>query len=190
MRPTRAVLVPFALLILACSGDMWRSCTAKVVGKSVETTKEVSSGVAEGFKEGRKAGQSVDGATLVSSWEELGEHGTVGVYSATPAGTDDALTLLTMSLENHTDVPLRFVDLKVAALDVEGFVVKIKGSGEREITVPPNAKDRAAWTFAVAPARLGEIRVWDRPVESPPAAAPADDKPAAEDAVEAGDAAE
>ncbi|MCB9744275.1 MAG: hypothetical protein H6740_16880 [Alphaproteobacteria bacterium] len=158
----RKLIPVFSLLLLACSGDFWRSCTSTVVGKTVETTKEVSTGVVEGVKEGRKSGESVDGAVLVSSYGELEGYGEVRVYEVRPSGDGGAEVVL--ALTNNGDKPIRFTEMQVSALDAEGFVLEPTGKVEREKTVPPKAKDRVTVHFSATPA---EVRLWDQVLESP-----------------------
>ena len=161
----RKLIPVFSLLLLACSGDFWRSCTATVVGKTVETTKEVSTGVVEGVKEGRKSGESVDGALLVATYAELEAHGSVTVHELRAVDTDSSEVVL--ALANDSDRPIRFTELKVSALDADGFVLQPVGNVEKEKTVPPKAKDRVTVHFGVPPEKLGEVRLWDDTLEMP-----------------------
>lgn len=158
-----AALVLLSALTLGCSGDMWRSCTAAVVGKTVETSKEVGTGIVEGIQDGRKAGESVDGALIVSSLAELSGVGNATLYSVEP-GPADGTSTVTIAIENTSDKPLRVTGLSIDLLDNEGFVQRPEDKNPRELTVPPHAKDRASAVFAVIPRKVGEVRLWGQPI--------------------------
>lgn len=144
---------------LACSGDMLRSCTSAVVGETVEATKEVTKGVAEGIDDGRKQGASVDGATLVSTWEELEGNGGLSVHEVTAEGGGCVAVL---AVANTGAAPLRLMHLEVTGLDVDGFVLKPSDHPRGQITVPAAAKDKVLIRFDVPPEKLGKLRVWGR----------------------------
>lgn len=158
-----AALVVFSALTLGCSGDMWRSCTAAVVGKTVETSKEVGTGIVEGIQDGRKAGESVDGAAIVSSLAELNGLGTATLYSVEP-GPSDGTSTVTIAIENTGEKPLRVTEISIDLLDDEGFVQRPQDKNSRELTVPPHAKDRASAVFGVPPRKVGEVRLWGQPL--------------------------
>ena len=160
MRPLTRVLFPAALILLACSGDMVQSCTSKMVGKTVEATKGVTTGVAEGIEEGRKAGGSVDGAHLVSSMAELASTGGITVAAVEPI--DDTSSRVVLAVENTSEQPLRVIGLTVSVLDTQGFVQKPTDSIPSEVTVPPRAKERVAFTVAIPAAQVGTVRAWDQ----------------------------
>lgn len=159
MQPRSLLLPLLALLTLGCSGDFWRGCTATVVGKTVETSKEVGTGIVEGIQDGRKAGESVDGAAIVSSLAELSGHGNATLYAVEPGPTEGTATV-TIAFENTGDKPLRVTGIAIEVLDTEGFVQHAAERDDRELTVPPHAKDRATATFPVAPDKVGEVRLW------------------------------
>ena len=156
-----------SLSAAACSSDFWRGCTSSVVGKTIETTKGVTTGVAEGIEEGRKAGQSVDGATLVSTMADFGDHGGVTVV-AVGAGAAGSGSAVELAFENRGDTPLRVMAPQVTVLDRDGFVQRPVQGPPGDLTVPPRAKDRASWSFDVAPDRVGTVRLWDQDLPIPP----------------------
>jgi hypothetical protein len=163
-RPTLFLAGFFALS--ACSGDFWRGCTATVVGKTIETTKEVSSGVAEGIEDGRKSGQSVDGATLATNMADLQGIGSISVFSI-DAAAEGETSQVVLALENTSDAPLRVTGIAVTVLDKDGFVQKPTGAPTREITVPPRAKERATFDFALKSDAIGTVRLWDEDLVLP-----------------------
>lgn len=167
-------VVPLVLLgavILGCSGDFWRSCTSAVVGKTVETTKGVTKGVVDGVEDGRKAGESVDGAFIVTTLEELQAHGSVSVYAVRSNGSGSDVVL---TLENTAEQPLRVSAIEVLALDAEGFVKHPARGSSLTLTVPARAKDQLTVAFDVPAENVRTVRVWgaDLPVPAPRPADP------------------
>lgn len=157
--PSLAALNLLALGLLACSGDLLRSCTSTVVGETVEAGKGLSRGVSEGIEEGRKQGASIDGATIVASGADLVGLGDIAVFSV---AAEEGGCVATVALSNDSDGPLRFIRIKAAGLDVDGFVIEPESSVPAEFTVPPHAKDRILLDFALPPDRLGQVRFWER----------------------------
>jgi len=148
---------------------MWKSCTSTVVEESVEATKEVSSGVKEGIEEGRKSGESLDGARLITNLAELKLVGGVGIYSMERGAGS---TEIVLAFENTTDVPLRISSTELEVLDDEGFVVRASSSLPNELTVPPQAKDKASATYPKEPHRISIVRLWGEELELPEIEAP------------------
>jgi len=168
---SRALTLIAMVTLSACSGELWRGCTSTVVGKTVETTKEVTTGVAEGIEEGRKAGKSVDGATLVASYADLEGLGAVSVHEIT--GVEGAAKVV-LALDNQSETPLRFSGLEVTALDKDGFVQRAGAGAPLQITVPPRAKERGEFRFAVSPDDVGTVRLWEEDLAMPSVASPAE----------------
>ncbi len=166
---SRALTLIAMFALSGCSGDFWRGCTSTVVGKTVETTKEVTTGVAEGIEEGRKAGKSVDGATLVASYADLEGIGAVSVHEVT--GVPGA-AIVVLALDNQSDAPLRFSGLEVTVLDKDGFVQRAGTGALLQITVPPRAKERGEFRFAVSPDEVGTVRLWEEDLTMPSAPTP------------------
>lgn len=152
-------------LALGCSGDMWQGCTSTVVGTTVETTKEVSSGIAEGIEEGRKSGESMDGARLVTTMDELTEVGGVSVYALETDG--ETGTTITLAFENTLDGPLRVVGPELEVLDTDGFVARPTDDLRRELTIPPQAKDKATARVPITPDQVATVRLWGQALELP-----------------------
>lgn len=165
MRPLKLVLIPLALCSLACSGDVFKSCTSTLVGKTVQTTKEVTSGVAEGIEEGRKSGTSLDGAVVVSTPDELDAHGGVSLLSVEDAG--ESAAHVTLAFENTGDQPLRVTGIRVGVLDDQGFVQQPTVVPPTELTVPPRAKERLSFDVAIPASKVGTVRAWDRDLPKP-----------------------
>lgn len=153
----RVVLI--ALFTLAGCKDV----AEKVTEKSISAVKETTKGIAEGVEQGRKSGESLDGATLVSSMAELADKGSVSVYAVAPT---EGGTEVTLAVENTTDKPLRLTKLEFLALDVEGFTKK-PGTAPSEFTVAAKAKDKLVLTLAEKPEKLAKIRVWASDFELP-----------------------
>ena len=162
----QALVIAFGLSAIACSGDWCKDATSTVVEGTVKGSKQVVTGIAEGVKEGRKAGESVDGAKIITSMEELEASGTLSVHSVLGA---DGNTAVTLAAENTTNAPMRLADMKVSALDKEGFALKLM-TGVFETTVQPNAKERIEFTVSGPPEGLGAVRAWGHELEIPPEA--------------------
>lgn len=173
----QTLLIAFGLSAIACSGDWCKDATSTVVEGTVKGSKQVATGIAEGVKEGRKAGESVDGAAIVTSMDELKKVGSLVVHAVEPAPTGATVTL---AAENTTDAPMRLTDMKFGALDKEGFALKLSG-GNSDTTVPPKAKERIKLTVEAPPENVGTLRAWGTDLEIPadalkeaPPEAPAD----------------
>jgi hypothetical protein len=166
-RPALAasLLVP-ALAVggLGCQGTQAKNATSAVVGKVVELGKGTTAGIAEGLSEGREAGDSVDGARVVNSWDELIEQGEVSIHriEQTPDGT----TEVTLAVSNTGEVPLRVAELRLLALDAEGFALTPLGHPQHALTVPPKAKERITVTFDAPKQRLSAVRVYDHDLKT------------------------
>ena len=113
--------------------------------------KDTTQGVAEGLDQGRKAGESVDGAVIVSSAQELSGKGTVVVHAVTEA-------TIVLAAENTSDRPVRLTKLNFVGLDREGFATKL--TGPVEVTVAPHAKEKITVTSAGSMKGLAKVRYW------------------------------
>ena len=157
------VLVWLGALALVASSLGCKDAAQIVTEKSVSAAKETSKGIAEGIENGRKSGESIDGATIVSSATELEGKGSVSVYSvSTPDGA--ANTEVTLAFENSTDKPLRLTKLDFIVIDNEGFSKKPHGATS-EVTVPPKAKDKLTFHVDEKAAKLAKVRCWDKDLE-------------------------
>lgn len=160
----RLSLVTLAALLAvgagtACSGASAQSATSSVVGKVVEVGKGATTGVVDGVSRGRKASESVDGATIVQSWDELSEVGDVVVYRVAGAGER---TVVTLAFENKSDAPIRVSDLTVLGIDGEGFALQpFAADGAWSLTVPPHARERIDVVFTARAIDVHKVRVWE-----------------------------
>ena len=152
-----------SVLALVASSIGCKDAAQIVTEKSVSAAKETTKGIAEGIENGRKSGESIDGATIVSSAAELAGKGSVSVYSvSTPdGGTNSEVTL---AFENTTDKPLRLTKLDFVIIDKEGFSKKPHGAAS-ELTVPPKAKDKLTFQVDEKAAKLAKVRYWDKDLE-------------------------
>jgi hypothetical protein len=162
------------LLLFVCVLGGCKDITSTIVGGTIGTSKEIVSGVKEGVEEGRKQGESLDGAVIVTTAEELRANGAVTVY-AVRAGVEGAE--LVLAFENKGERPMRVGGLEIMALDPDGFVLRPLKSPE-ELTVPAMAKDQLVVTVPGAPERVAKVRVWGEELAVPaptvpPAPAPA-----------------
>jgi hypothetical protein len=160
--------MPISKLLLAAAA----SCSALLLGpgckdaastiaeKTVTAAKETSKGLDEGAEKGRKSGESLDGATLVSSAADLAGKGDITVYEvrASDAGAESKVVL---AVENTTDKPLRLTKLDVVALDKEGFVQKPSGL-PAEVTIAPKAKDKISFVVPQSADKLAKLRFWGK----------------------------
>lgn len=167
-RPALAagLLVPALALGVGCQGSQAKQATATVVGKVVELGKGTTAGVAEGLSEGREAGDSVDGARVVNTWEELTEDGDVVVHRVEHK---EGRTTVTLAVANRGDVPLRVAELRVLALDEDGFALKPTSASLHAVTVPPKARERITVVFDAPAGKLKAVRVYDHDLDKLPA---------------------
>ncbi len=157
-------LILGTLLALAgCTGERAKEATSAVIGKAVEVSKGTASGIVEGMKEGRAEAPSVDGARVISRWDQLEGAGSITVLKKLAAGDHTAVEL---ALENTGDVPLRFSGLSFLALDDEGFTLEVSAPSTEQ-TVPPKARSRLTVQVTAAPAKVAKLRVWTHELTVP-----------------------
>ncbi|WP_394825488.1 hypothetical protein [Pendulispora albinea] len=129
--------------------------------KGVQVSKETAKGIEEGVEKGRKSGESVDGAVIVSSGEELKDKGSLRVYAVNKAAGAEGTSEVVLAAENTLDKPLRLTKLEFTILDREGFVKRPASVAPRsEVTVPSKAKEKITVTVTEPPERLGKLRVY------------------------------
>lgn len=163
----RPVLVAVLVVASACSGETAKDATGAVVGKTVELAKGATSGVVEGMREGRKDAPSVDGAVVVSTWEELATHGEVSVFAKSAVDGNPGAANVEIAIENKGDKPLRLSNVDVLGVDADGFVLKPVSGSLSSQTVPAKAKVKEAIRFDVAPAKVTKVRVWSKDLATP-----------------------
>lgn len=168
------VAIVFGLFAIACGGDFCQDATSTVVEQTVKGSKQVTKGIVEGVKEGRKAGESVDGAAIVTTMEELDEAGSIVVHAITPVGANAQIQF---AVENTTDAPLRLSGMTFTVLDADGFDTKLTKTDNAR-TVAPKAKDKVTIEVPIAPDRVGTIRLWGQDLEIPADARKAPEAPA------------
>lgn len=151
-------LLPLLLLLTGC-----KDLVATIVGGTISTGKEIASGVKEGVVEGRKQGESVDGAAIVTTLEELHASGGVSVYGMKDGagGTD-----ITLAFENTSDRPMRVSQLDVLALDKDGFAIH-PSQKPGQLTVPPRAKEQLVVLVPGTADRIAKVRVWGEELSVP-----------------------
>lgn len=138
----------------ACSAETAREVTSAAVGKGVEVGKGTVKGLADGVADGRRRSESLDGAAIVGTWDELAASGGATWLSSR---TEGGATTVTLALENRGERPLRIDALEVLGLDREGFVVRPTTADRPSLTVPPRAREKVVVTLqgeAVASVRL------------------------------------
>jgi len=156
------------LLLFVCVLGGCKDITSTIVGGTIGTSKEIVAGVTEGVQEGRKQGESIDGAVIVTTAEELRANGAVSVY-AVRAGVEGVE--LVLAFENKGERPMRVGGLEIMALDPDGFVLRpLKSPGE--LTVPALAKDQLVVTVPGTPERVAKVRVWGEDLVVPAPAVP------------------
>ena len=144
--------------LVGCTGENAKDATAAVIGKGIEVSKGTVTGIAEGVAEGRKHGESKDGALIVSSADELALHGRARLGEVTATAGKTTIPIL---VENTADQPLRATSIVVIVLDKDGVVIPVDVA-DGELTVPPRAKARLEVTTAVAPGRVGVVRLYGK----------------------------
>lgn len=162
------VILASALMLLGCSGEKTRKTTSKVTGKTVENIKGMLTGVVDGVEEGRKQTIGLDGALVVTTKEDLAGKVGISVYRLEDNPSGNAM--LTFALSNQLDVPVRVSGLaqghNMVMLDPEGFAITLV-SRERDITIPPRAKERAAFIFGAPASQCKTFRLFGEEVALP-----------------------
>ncbi|MBN2713544.1 MAG: hypothetical protein JXR97_14075 [Planctomycetes bacterium] len=147
------LICALSLMLGGCKGcsETAKDATQTVTQKTVETTKGALSGIKEGLEEGRKNSESLDGAKIVTSLEDLKDKGTVNIGKVTK--NNNGKFEVELIVENTLDIPLRITGLTgtgvMVLLDGEGFASPLTGSTENhsEITVLPKAKQKFKYFF-------------------------------------------
>lgn len=149
-----------------------------IVSGVVSTSKDAISAVDEGLDSGRKEGDSVDGATIVSSKDELNKFLTVQVIKA--EFTEPEKVQLTLAVKNDNEFPVRITKLgemkNVVLLDVDGFSYPLPNSLVQggDITALGKALTRVRLTFSGVEGEPAILRLFDNDITVPKAvAAPA-----------------
>lgn len=154
------VTVSLAFLLAACSGDNAEKAASGAVSKAVELAKGAATGASKGVEEGRKASTSVDGASIVSSGEELKASLTGSVLAIMTNGATSA----TLGFANEGDAPVRVTELSqgnhVTGLDGEGYACNTLQAAD-QFTVPAKAKLKVEFTFECAGKALAAVRLYD-----------------------------
>lgn len=130
--------------------------TAKDLTKAtVGISKEILSGVKDGIDEGRKSTEGIDGAVVVSTYDEVAKYLDVSILSVQApkdAETGNNVEIAIAFVNKHTK-PVRLANLKqkgsLVLLDKDGFASHLNpgSSNEDEITILPGLKERFTYVF-------------------------------------------
>lgn len=140
----------------ACSGEVVKSITSKTVSQAVKAGKGVVAGIDDGIDAGRKGGDSVDGARVLTSYNDLGKHVSFEIGEATL--TEDQGLVVQVAVDNKESQAVRLTNLKVLGLDAKGFAQS--GKAAAELTVPAQAKGELLIHFQGKGLKTHKIRVW------------------------------
>lgn len=159
--------IGLVLAVLAsCALAGCKETAEVVVEKGVKAAKDTTTGIEEGIDKGRRSGESTDGASIVSSPQDLAGKGTLAVHSVgggPDAGLDAgarARTEIVLAVENLGDKPLRLTKLAFSAFDRDGFVKQVE-SAPTEVTVPSHAKEKVTLVVGERAELLAKIRYWN-----------------------------
>lgn len=177
-----SLLLPFtaAVALAGCDiGDAAKDVTSEVVATTIEATKGVADGVKDGVKEGRKGSESLDGARVLSTYEEISVATTLSVFEVRPSG---GAVEVVLAVENITDAPVHLIGLSedggALLIDADGFSTPLLSRAITElrqaIVVPAHAKVKAPLRFEAADGTPTAIRVWGHELAVPARAATAD----------------
>ena len=163
--PMRTAVLLATLTLAGCTGERAKEATSAVIGKAVEVGKGTASGIADGVEQGRKDAPSVDGALVITKWDDLAAHGGATVLGKKATEGVAGQTTVEIAIENTGDQPMRLSGVEILGFDADGFAVN-PASPAIDQTVPANAKVKASVQFAAAPEKLAKIRIWthDLPV--------------------------
>lgn len=173
MRARHYLLFPlFGLLSLSgcdgCGGCI-KNTTKTVTENTVKGAKNALSGISEGIEEGRKDGEGIDGAVVVSTYDEIDAHVEVSVLSAT-ASADNRVEL-EISFSNKSDKPVRIIGLNEAKnmtlIDAQGFSTYIK-SGPAQVTVQAGAKEKYKFVFEGDLQKAAKFKFHGHELDLPP----------------------
>ena len=147
------VLVP--LLVGGC-GKGTRQAAKDAAKDAATFAKEAAAGIDEGLDEGRKSSPGMDGATVVSTAQELSRSAEVKVHAV--YGDSEGVAAVELAITNKLAVPLRIIHLgrpgALVFVDTDGFSTPPTDVGfPAEFTILPNAKQKETVHFRASPAK-------------------------------------
>ncbi|WP_213937778.1 hypothetical protein [Pseudomonas sp. dw_612] len=169
--PSRCILLASSLLLSSlcvAEGEPANDSSIKdsakaAVSSAISAGKNLLGGVSEGVLDGRQSAQGVDGASIISSREQMKDRIDVQVLKTEAAGDTFNVTL---GFKNSSDKQLRLINLKQAgallAIDQDGYANGLTASLENpdDVTVPPKAAVRQKFIFEGPIETSTTVRVW------------------------------
>ena len=169
--PSRSILLASSLLLSSLcfaeaepANDSTLKDSAKAaVSSAISAGKNLLGGVNEGVLDGRQSAQGVDGASIISSREQMKDRVDVQVLKTEAAGDTFNVTL---GFKNSSDSQLRLINLKqtgaLLAIDQDGYANGLTASLDNpdEVTVPPKAAIRQKFIFEGPIETSSTVRVW------------------------------
>jgi hypothetical protein len=176
--PARSLLLVSSLLLSSlclAEGEPASESTLKdsaksAVSSAISAGKNLLGGVSEGVLDGRQSAQGVDGASIISSREQM--KGRVDVQVLKTEASGDSFNV-TLGFKNSSDSQLRLINLKqtgaLLAIDQEGYAngLTVSLDNPDEVTIPPKAAVRQKFVFEGPIEQSTSVRVWgqDYPVK-------------------------
>ncbi|KPN88389.1 hypothetical protein [Pseudomonas nunensis] len=169
--PSRHIILASSLLLSSlcfAEGEPANDSSIKdsakaAVSSAISAGKNLLGGVSEGVLDGRQSAQGVDGASIISSREQMKDRIDVQVLKTEAVGDTFNVTL---GFKNSSDSQLRLINLKQAgallAIDQDGYANGLTASLENpdDVTVPPKAAVRQKFVFEGPIETSTTVRVW------------------------------
>lgn len=183
LTPARSLLLVSGLLLSSLclaeaepgSESTLKDSAKSAVSSAISAGKNLLGGVSEGVLDGRQSAQGVDGASIISSREQM--KGRVDVQVLKTEAVGDSFNV-TLGFKNSSDSQLRLINLKqtgaLLAIDQDGYANNLTVSLDNpdEVTIPAKAAVRQKFVFEGPIESSSSVRVWgqDYSVRSNPSA--------------------
>lgn len=169
--PARSLLLVSGLLLSSmclaqdapANESTIKDSAKSAVSSAISAGKNLLGGVSEGVLDGRQSAQGVDGASIISSREQMKDRITVEVLKTEASGDSFNVTL---GFKNSSDSQLRLINLKqtgaLLVIDQDGYANALTASLDNpdDVTVPPKAAVRQKFVFEGPIETSSAVRVW------------------------------
>ncbi|WP_409285805.1 hypothetical protein [Pseudomonas protegens] len=140
-----------------------KDSTKSAVSSAISAGKNLLRGINEGVLEGRQSTEGVDGASIISSPEQMKDRVDVQVLKTEAIGGSFYVTL---GFKNSSDSQLRLINLKqtgaLLAIDQDGYANNLMLGLENpdEVTIPAKAAVRQKFVFEGPIESSSSVRLW------------------------------
>lgn len=149
----------------APSASSLRDSAKSTMSTAISAGKNLMGGLTEGVTEGREAAEGADGATSISTFEQLEGLGTVDLLRVE---SQEGGVVATLGFKNQSDKPLRLINLTqtgaLIAIDKDGYssALQVGLVNPDYVTIPAKVGVRQRFIFDSEGEEVQAIRLWGR----------------------------